>query len=382
MDKKILFMAGHEFLYNPQNGGQKCSLRNYRLMQEIFGKENVFLCIFSNYRYENLEKNIKCFPTQSNYIELFINTLTNRNVCNKETMKQVKNYVKELEIDCVFVDSSTIGYLISKMKFDVPVIIFFHNIEKNYAWNKFKHEGKKYLIAYWSYKKNESLAVKNANKVVLLNSRDEKELFRIYGRKADCFLPITFEDEFDEAKVPQIKHTKTNILFVGSLFQPNYEGIKWFVDEVMSRLESSSFVLKIVGKNLETKSEVLAKANVCVIGTVDDLSQYYYEADCVIIPIFYGDGMKVKTAEAMMYGKKILATDEALEGYEVSGTEGIIRCNTSDDFINSLNEIRKNQNEINYSYSVRELFKKKYETQNVKNEFQKFICDEVLNDLI
>ena len=56
---KILFIAGHEFLYNPQNGGQQCSLRNYNLLRSIFGDKNVYLCMFSNYKYEHLFENEK-----------------------------------------------------------------------------------------------------------------------------------------------------------------------------------------------------------------------------------------------------------------------------------------------------------------------------------
>lgn len=379
MDKKILFIAGHEFLYNPQNGGQKCSLRNYRLIQKIFGSKNVFLCLFSNYQYSNLSKNERCFPTQSNRMELFINTLMRRNVCDRDTVRKVKEYIKGLEVDCVFVDSSTIGYLISKMSISVPTIFFFHNIERNYAWNKFKHEGKRYLFAYWSYKKNEKMAVKRANAVVLLNSRDEGELIKIYGRGADYFLPITFDDEFDETRVIRKKNEKFTLLFVGSLFQPNYEGIKWFINKVMSKLDPKHYILKVVGKNLEAKRDELARENVQIIGTVDNLGHYYYEADCVVIPIFYGDGMKVKTAEAMMYGKMILATNEALVGYEVNNIEEIFRCNKADEFIKVLNEVELKQSEMKYCENVRNLFKRKYDTKVVEDNFQCFINEIVLN---
>lgn len=197
MNKRVLFIAGHEFLYNPQNGGQKCSLRNYRMIQSIFGEKNTFLCMFSNYQYNNLLENEKIFPTQKNNFELLINTITRRNVCNNRVLRKAKKHIETLNIDCVFSDSSTIGYLVSKLGLNKPILFFFHNIERNYAWNKFKHEGKKYLVAYWSYAKNEELAVKIANKVILLNKRDEEELYRLYNRGADYFLPITFKDEFD-----------------------------------------------------------------------------------------------------------------------------------------------------------------------------------------
>ena len=134
---------------------------------------------------------IKIFPTQKNNIELFINTLMLRNVCSRGVMKLVMEYIQKREFDLCFVDSSIIGGLVEKLHLKVPVVVFFHNIEKNYAWNKFKHEGFKYIVAYYSYYWNEKKAVRAADQVILLNRRDEKELQRIYGRSADYLLPIS-----------------------------------------------------------------------------------------------------------------------------------------------------------------------------------------------
>lgn len=73
-------------------------------------------------------------------------------------------------------------------------------------------------------------------------------------------------------------------------------------------------VLEIVGKGFEELKNQLTRSNVKVIGGVDSLEPYYENAAAVVMPILYGDGMKVKTAEAMMYGKVIFASEEALEG--------------------------------------------------------------------
>ena len=375
MAKRILFIAGHEFLYDPKNGGQKGSLKNYRMIQDVFGSENVFLCIFSNYKYNNLSDNEKVFPTHKNDVEMLVNTLMLRNVCSQKVMHQVLEYIENLKIDYIFADSSTIGYLISKLKNKIPIMFFFHNIERNYAWNKFKHEGKKYIVAYWSYMVNEKIAVQKANIVIMLNKRDEDELIRLYGRKADFLLPVTFENQLDLTRIQKNNGGKINLLFVGALFGANYEGIKWFINNVMPQLSSEQYMLKIVGKNFETKSKELSRNNVEVIGTTEDLSSYYYEADLVVLPIFYGDGMKVKTAEALMYGKEILASDEALMGYEVENVKGIYRCNTANEFITFIRKAGTQSNVIKFNKNVYALFRKKYDTQVVTEKFRSFVAE-------
>lgn len=208
-----------------------------------------------------------------------------------------------------------------------------------------------------------------ADKIILLNKRDEKELKKLYGRKADFFLPVSFTDTFDDKKRVMSFRKQVELLFVGSLFQPNIEGLKWFVQEVMTRLDKDRFVLKIVGKNLQLLKHELESDNVQVIGTVDTIETYYYSADAVVVPVFYGDGMKVKTAEAMMYGKMILATDEALEGYDISDVEGIFRCNDASEFINKLETVEFSR----FYKSVRNLYKNKYSTEIMQKDFRHFL---------
>ena len=121
--------------------------------------------------------------------------------------------------------------------------------------------------------------------------------------------------------------------------------------------------MSIVGKNFEKVRQELEQKNVKVIGTVDNLEEYYYRFPVIVMPILYGAGMKVKTAEAMMYGKTILASDEALVGYETDGIKGIFRCNTAEEYIEVIQDIFNKKNIYNFredQQSVRNLYLGKY----------------------
>lgn len=371
---KVLFLAGRKFSDKPQSGGEQVSLRNYKLLQRIFGRENIYLCMFSNSTYEIDGDNVKVIPTYHNKLELLVDTFFLRNVCNRSNWKDVITYVQQMNPDLIFVDSSHIGKLVEACKTNALIVIFFHNIEVNYTWNKFKKESVFYWIAYKSWGKNEKNSVRIADRIILLNSRDNNELSKIYGRNADYILPVTFKDVFCENQVDTSKHYQKQLLFVGSLFQANYTGILWFIKKVMPFLNSSEYILKIVGKNFEQrKKELEIYRNIKVIGTVDSLEKYYNSADAVILPILYGDGMKVKTAEAMMYGKRILATSEALEGYDVSGLSAIHRCDNEEMFLNCITQFVTNHYEGRFHRDVRERFLLKYETQTVEDDFEKML---------
>ena len=128
-----------------------------------------------------------------------------------------------------------------------------------------------------------------------------------------------------------------NILFVGVDYYPNVNGIQWFIDNVSHRI-CNKYTLTIVGRGMEKYKDRWEKNNqhVNVIGTVDDLSHYYVDSDVVIAPIFEGGGMKVKTGEALSYGKMFIGTGESLVGY-LDNADKIINkyiflCNTSKEF--------------------------------------------------
>lgn len=110
-----------------------------------------------------------------------------------------------------------------------------------------------------------------------------------------------------------------------------------------------------------------------MIGGVNSLQNYYNIASAVVMPIFIGDGMKVKTAEAFMYGKTVFATNEALEGYDVKGIEGIHICNTAEEFINSLN----NEHRYGFRQEVRDAFLDRYCTRAWENVFSDYLAEKI-----
>ena len=101
--------------------------------------------------------------------------------------------------------------------------------------------------------------------------------------------------------------------------------------------------------------------NVEIIGTVDSVKKYISNASFMVFPIFEGSGMKVKTCQSIMYGKKIIATREAFEGYIID-KENMIICNTKDDFIDTIN----NNSFEKFYPSVRKIYEENYSTESAK----------------
>ena len=199
-------------------------------------------------------------------------------------------------------------------------------------------------------------------------------LNKYYGISTDYELPIVINDFYQEGK--HVKSLSKKILFVGAYYAPNNNGLIWFIDNVIPNIKED-IELQVVGKNMEKIKDEVNSNKVNIIGSVDDLSAYYKESDFVIEPIFQGAGMKVKTAEAMMFGKVILGTEEALEGYknEINNRKLMVfECNTADEFSKTINDIYDGKIKIEkFNKDIRENYIENYSQESAKKMLENIL---------
>ena len=199
---------------------------------------------------------------------------------------------------------------------------------------------------------------------ILITNEDREEL-KIY--KNYCIIPVTLKDEFKEEKVAS---ENKYILFVGAAQYANIEGAR-FIIEKLAINTNKKFL--IVGKGMKTifpdKYE-----NVEIMDYVPCLSEVYNNASAFICPLFSGSGAKVKVAEALMYGKKVIGTPLSFYGYELLPSSFAV-CNSEKEFINELNGLDM---EKRFYKENRMLFLEKYDALNngkyysmIKDHFQK-----------
>ena len=285
--------------------------------------------------------------------------------------RKLKKIITEKKIDVVFVDNSTIGRLSNWIYRNTKVVHFFHNVEYLYIRQELAHLNMVRKIIYGAralqFYLNEKRICRKASRIVTINKRDSDCLERLYGRKADFIWPTTFGDKYvrDDYAVTDDRY----MLFVGSRFFANVEGITWFIDNCLSKCRLK---LKVVGSGMDELSSRFNQENVEFIGYVPDLAQLYIDASFVVLPIFSGSGMKTKTCEAFMYGKTVIGTTEAFEGYGNLDPSFAIVCNTADEFVSEVNrlcETRKSK----MNDHARQYFLANYETSLFDSKLDKFI---------
>lgn len=357
---KILFILDK---LRHDSGGAMIDNRNLFLFQETYGKENVIVF--------EIQKNIKSTCIISSKL------LSLNGGVSNSLIKELLIIIKTSNIKVSFISNSIHGLISKKLKKTLKekhlIITFFHNVEYLYFKDSIKIEKVKFpLLNLFFIKKNELFSIKYSDIIIALNRRDSNNLSKIYGRESDFILPTSLKDN-NNCQIELVKENyfekKTELLFVGSDFYANIHGIQWFIDNVINKVNNAN--LTIVGNGIQNKINC-DLVNVNIHGRVENLVDFYSNSDIVILPIFLGSGMKTKTAEALMYGKPILATKEALEGYEIENNNLIgAKCDSDVDFINKINFLGSNKNIlVSMGINSRKLFEKKYSNDVILKDFK------------
>jgi hypothetical protein len=363
--KKLLFIR-YKKSKNILEGGEQGSQKNYNVLARLLGEENINVEYIHN---ENKRNNL--FDYLFGILSMFWNYYFGL------SPKRVREIVKKsADFDYVWIDRSVFGVIAKKLKqssYQGKVICFFHNVEHPYFSAKIPKLMPYRPIVLHCANKNDAYSCRYADKIIALNRRDEQEINKRYHRRADILIPVAFADKLQITNHKlQIMQPPLNCLFVGAYFRPNNEGIKWFVKNVLPHVDIE---LKIVGKGMNKLKDELSISNfpLSIHSDVPDLLPFFEEADLIILPIFEGAGMKVKTCEALMYGKNILGSTEAFEGYEIDYEKVGGLCNTAKEFIAKIQNFAANPCPKFNEYS-RQVFLEKYSENAVVERFKQLLA--------
>lgn len=367
---KAIFLSFYYKVAREHSGGQSGSEKNFRLLENYYGKDNV--------EWLTVE------PKQGNIVTRLIDIVIGRRFePSKQLQKHLISLIKQ-GIDVLFYDYANGGRFLKYIKKNYPsvkIIKFFHDVDLVRLKGQYKllplfRVRGQSKAKHWFYmkeiEKSSKLSVKFSDKIGALHSRDGLLIENIYGRKVDFYLPVTFENINELECNNNVYATNNNILFVAVMaYFPNIEGMRWF-KPAMQKIKGH---LHIVGRGSDKFKQELQEDNIHVHGEVDDLSIYYKAADLVIVPLLSGGGMKVKVCEAMNYGKYIFGTDEAFAGYDIDFNKIGGLCNTTDEFVEKINaHFEKNLGKIN-KYS-KQVFVEKY-TTNALNDIIANVIDNI-----
>lgn len=190
----------------------------------------------------------------------------------------------------------------------------------------------------YKFEKNNILT---ADKRIILSNEDYVALSEMCGTDFEhAIIPIGVQDNgIKKNTLCDSQHI--DILFLGTLtWEPNNNGAIWFVKKVVPLLKNAGidFTLYIAGKGPsdELKKATVDYDNVRITGYVESVDQYYDMCQCMVVPLFFGSGQRVKIIEAFSKGMPVISTTIGAEGLECVHEKNCLIADNEKEFKNMI----------------------------------------------
>lgn len=147
--------------------------------------------------------------------------------------------------------------------------------------------------------------------------------------------------------VPRVAGEQVRLLFVGSLdYPPNEESVRFLLG-LASKLDAAELPwrLTIVGRRPpELLRRLVSRCSgVELLDGSDDLAECYAQADLVLVPVFAGGGTKLKTLEALAYGRPVISTGQGVRGLGLEAGRHYLAAETATEFCEEVVRLARDQ---------------------------------------
>lgn len=329
--KRVIYVSS--LLGEGASGGALVSERNLRLLTRIVGPSAVTLYSFRPVKVaQGVQLVVDSFLEKRRLLRVILYIFGFMRQSWPGTVFRLVRLARKSPGTTVCFDSTLYGVLVLALRMFAPsarILVVGQNVELTFCVDRVRAGAfgtVPLLPAVWL---NEWLSQKLAHRIFYITETDRDTSRRIYGKARDpVVIPVTLDMERYRASTALAAKSDFGfgesgyVLFVGSGFFANTHGLGWFITNVMPQVDIG---LVAIGRGLSAVSAIVPdglRSRIKILDYVEDLSPYYGAARCVIAPIFLGGGMKVKVAEALMYGKFIVATSQAMIGYRSSSING------------------------------------------------------------
>ena len=268
----------------------------------------------------------------------------------------MKDFLKEHEYDVVWIEYIFNSRPLLSVPEGVVKVIDTHNA---FTFKRQMYEA----VGYRNYefaltKEEEAAGLSRADWVVAIQE-EEAEFFRTIVPETTKVCTIGENMSLKEAAVAKNK----NILFLGSFYVVNREGIKHFIDNILPILKKKGveFRLQIAGTICK---HIPDSPDYEKLGVVDDVGDAYRNARVVINPVRYGTGLNIKTIEALSYTKPLVSHSIGVRG--LRSDYPIARVTDDDEeFADALAELLSDDEKAMELSANAERFMKEYQKKNL-----------------
>jgi len=191
-------------------------------------------------------------------------------------------------------------------------------------------------VRRWMKEQREEVkAYQSVRNVFALTERDAAAVRKLSkDRAAVDVLPFGIDDGADAPATEEHERRRDEILFMGAMSASfNRDALTYFVERIVPHLDDVDADISIVGGALPVRIEWFGRApRVDVVGRVADVAPYLHRATCIVIPMRFGGGLRIRILEAMAAGLPIVCTSVAMAGMDFEPERDYLLADEPADF--------------------------------------------------
>lgn len=196
-------------------------------------------------------------------------------------------------------------------------------------------------IQYKNMKARELKALEMADLVVTQSNKDQRLLIENGINQGNQLVISPF---FMKSEHKWIDRNTNNVVIYGDMSRfENFECAIWFIENVLPKLKEERINLIVLGGKPPEILKDYESDSVHVTGFVDDVFSYLDKAFCMVVPLQFGAGIKVKCLEALNYGIPLVTNEIGIEGIDAEDGKDYIQCNSPEEFAVAIMKLHKDR---------------------------------------
>ena len=282
-----------------------------------------------------IDTNLKILPA---FLNLFSTSSYNTNrFYSNNFSNRIKEILNENSFDIILLEGLFLCpyFDIIKKRSDAKILLRAHNIESD-IWKGLAKQStnffKKWYLNILQKKlfNYERKIVKKMDGIICISEKDS-DWMKKQNLKEVINIPFGINAE-NKSILPLKKNT---IFHIGSMdWNPNQEGIRWFVDNVFPiiKKKKADVILHLAGRSMPKSFYDIAAKNIVIDSEVENAKDYMRKHNLMIVPLSSGSGVRIKILEAMSLGKIIISTTIGASGIKYLNKKDILIADTELDF--------------------------------------------------
>lgn len=267
-----------------------------------------------------IESNSSKLFTIVNLIKSFIKGLcySSQKYITKEYIRCIKKLLIQDSYEYIIIDHFQMGWILKHLPSNIKIASIAHNVESDLYEQLSQNTNTIFSYIYKQEARKmrvlEDKLIKISQRVWTLTQDNQKryiELFAVSNEKLKviCIPPVEIPDI-----LLSTNNTKWDIGIIGTwTWKANMDGLVWFFDEVYPLLRST-ITISVAGLGAEFLQGKYK--NVSYLGFVESANSFMTESKVIAIPSITGDGIQIKTIQAISLGLNIVASTFALRGID------------------------------------------------------------------